>query len=176
MNEDWGKLKAVYDFVHNKLDDPFADVEILTDKYKIFFASKNEKMRLSVIKEKSTFLDEVRIANMAGVELNNITVGSISTYESKPSIYGKKSKSIFLIPSQLLLNSIKGEGKNYFADEMVIFFIERHHSGYAYSRGYISIALDPELSKNIYSKTITPSRQTSIYINVRVEKIRNIEL
>lgn len=172
MNEDWGKLKAVYDFVHNKLDDPFADVEIVTDKYKIFFSSKNEKMRLSVIKEKSTFLDEVRIANMAGVELNNITVESISIYKPKPSIYDyEKDKSIFLIPSQLLLNSIKGEGKNYFADEMVIFFIERHHSGYDYPRGYISIALDPELSKNIYCKTIIPPKQTSIYMNVRVEKI-----
>ena len=168
MNEDWGKLKAVYDFVHNKLDDPFADVEILTDKYKIFFASKNEKMRLSVIKEKSTFLDEVRIANMAGVELNNITVESISVYEPKPSIY-EESKPISLIPSQLLLSSIKGEGKNYFADEMVIFFIERHHSGYNYPRGYISIALDPELSKNIYGNTLTPIKETSIYMNVRVE-------
>lgn len=171
MNEDWGKLKAVYDFVHNKLDDPFADVEILTDKYKIFFASKNEKMRLSVIKEKSTFLDELRIANMAGVELNNITIESISVYELKPLIYDyEKDKSIFLIPSQLLLNSIKGEGKNYFADEMIVFFIE-HHSGYDYPRGYISIALDPELSKNIYCKTIIPPKQTSIYMNVRVEKI-----
>ena len=168
MNGDWGKLKAVYDFVHNKPDDPFADVEIVTDKYKIFFTSKNEKMRLSVIKEKSTFLDEVRIANMAGVELNNITVESISVYEPKPSIY-EESKPIYLIPSQLLLNSIKGEGKNYFADEMVIFFIERHHSGYDYPRGYISIALDPELSKNIYCKTIIPPKQTSIYMNVRVE-------
>ena len=171
MNEDWGKLKSISDYYHNKLDDPFADVEIVTDKYKIFFASKNEKMRLSVIKEKSTFLDEVRIANMAGVELNNITVESISVYEPKPSIYEERNKPISLIPSQLLLSSIKGEGKNYFADEMVIFFIERHHSGYNYPRGYISIALDPELSKNIYGKTLIPSRQTSIYINVRVEKI-----
>ena len=169
MNKDWCKLKAVYDFAYNKPDDPFADVEILTDKYKIFFASKNEKMRLSVIREKSTFLDEVRIANMAGVELNNITVGSISTYESKPSIYGVKSKSIFLIPSQLLLNSIKGEGKNYFADEMVIFFIERRHSGYNYPRGYISIALDPRQFKNMYGNTLTPIKETSIYMNVRVE-------
>ena len=168
MNEDWGKLKAVYDFVHNKLDDPFADVEILTDKYKIFFASKNEKIRLSVIKEKSTFLDEVRIANMAGVELNNITVGSISVYEPKPSIY-EESKPISLIPSQLLLSSIKGEGKNYFADEMVIFFIERHHSGYNYPRGYISIALDPRQFKNMYGNTLTPIKETSIYMNVRVE-------
>ena len=171
MNEDWGKLKAVYDFVHNKLDDPFADVEIFTDKYKIFFASKNEKMRLSVIKEKSTFLDEVRIANMTGVEINNITAGSISVYEPKPSIY-EESKPISLIPSQLLLSSIKGEGKNYFADEIVIFFIEKHYSGnYDFSRGYITISLDSELSKNIYGKTLIPSRQTSIYMNVRVEKI-----
>ena len=169
MNEDWGKLKAVYDFVHNKLDDPFADVEILTDKYKIFFASKNEKMRLSVIKEKSTFLDEVRIANMAGVELNNITVGSISVYEPKPSIYEERNKPISLIPSQLLLNSMKGEGKNYFVDEMVIFFIERHHSGYNYLRGYISISLDPRQFKNMYGNTLTPIKETSIYMNVRVE-------
>lgn len=168
MNEDWGKLKAVYDFVHNKLDDPFADVEIVTDKYKIFFSSKNEKMRLSVIKEKSTFLDEVRIANMAGVELNNITVESISVYEPKPSIY-EESKPISLIPSQLLLSSIKGEGKNYFADEMVIFFIERHHSGYNYPRGYISISLDPRQFKNMYGNTLTPIKETSIYMNVRVE-------
>lgn len=168
MNEDWGKLKAVYDFVHNKLDDPFADVEIVTDKYKIFFSSKNEKMRLSVIKDKSTFLDEIRIANMAGVELNNITVESISVYEPKPSIY-EESKPISLIPSQLLLSSIKGEGKNYFADEMVIFFIERHHSGYNYPRGYISISLDPRQFKNMYGNTLTPIKETSIYMNVRVK-------
>lgn len=168
MNEDWGKLKAIYDFIHNKLDDPFADVEIVTDKYRISFTSKNEKMRLSVIKEKSTFLDEVRIANMAGVELNNITVGSISVYEPKPSIY-EESKPISLIPSQLLLSSIKGEGKNYFADEMVIFFIERHHSGYNYPRGYISISLDPRQFKNMYGNTLTPIKETSIYMNVRVE-------
>lgn len=168
MNEDWGKLKAIYDFVHNKLDNPFADVEILTDKYKIFFASKNEKMRLSVIKEKSTFLDELRIANMAGVELNNITVESISVYEPKPSIY-EESKPISLIPSQLLLNSMKGKGKNYFADEMVIFFIERHHSGYNYPRGYISISLDPRQFKNMHGNTLTPIKETSIHMNVRVE-------
>lgn len=170
MNEDWGKLKAIYDFIHNKLDDPFADVEIVTDKYRIFFASKMEKMRLSVIKEKSTFLDEVRIANMAGVGLNNIAVGSISVYEPKPSIYGEKSKPASLIPSQLLLNSMKGEGKNYFADEMIVFFIE-HHSGYDYPRGYISIALDPGVFKNIYGETLTTPKTTSIYMNVRIEKI-----
>lgn len=170
MNEDWGRLESISDFKNKTLNDPFADVEILTDKYKIFFASKNEKMRLSVIKEKSTFLDELRIANMAGVELNNITVESISVYEPKLSIY-EESKPISLIPSQLLLNSMKGEGKNYFVDEMVIFFIEKHYSGCNYLRGYISIALDPELSKNVYGKTVTPSRQPSIYINVRVEKI-----
>lgn len=170
MNEDWGKLKAIYDWVHNKLDDPFADVEIITDKYKIFFSSKMEKIRLSVIKDKSTFLNEVRIANMAGVELNNINVRTISAYEPKPSItFDNKPK--ILIPSQLLLNSMNGGGKNYFADEMAVFFIEKHYSGYDYPRGYITIALDPGLFKNVYGKTITSTKEISIYMNVRVEKI-----
>ena len=170
MNEDWGILKSISDFKNKTLNDPFADVEIVTDKYRIYFTSKDEKMRLSVIKKESTFLEEVRIANMAKVELNNINVRSISVCEPKPSIY-EQSKPVSLIPSQLLLNSMNGEGKNYFADEMIIFFIEKHYSGYDYPRGYISIALDPELSKNIYGKTLIPSRQTSIYMNVRVEKI-----
>lgn len=172
MNKDYGKLKSISDYYHNKLDDPFADVEIVTDKYKIFFTSKDSKMRLSVIKEKSTFLDEVRIANIAGVELNNITVESISVYEPKPSIYGERSKPISLIPSQLLLNSMKGKGKNYFVDEIVIFFIEKHYLGnYVFLRGYISIALDPRQFKNIYGKTLTPIKETSIYMNVRVETV-----
>ena len=172
MNEDWGILKSISDFKNKTLKDPFADVEIVTDKYKIYFSSKMEKDRICINRKKSSFLEELRIANMVGVGLNNLTTKVINVYgyNYDPSMYGSERETTTLIPNHLLLNSINGEGKSYLAEETVILFTEKHSSGYEHSRGFITIDVDTSRIKDLYEKGMVTKPLMNL-MNVRVEKI-----